>query len=102
MGGQGEMVMAAPNNNNVRLDRIEEKIDKLSEAMISIARAEEKLVNMEQKYAAQYERLNRFSEKLDAMEKAVIANSQTVNNIVKLFWIVVVAAVGAIISQIYM
>ena len=36
-----------------RLDRIESKIDKLSEAMITVARAEEKLISMEQKYAAQ-------------------------------------------------
>ncbi len=30
-----------------RLDRIEEKIDKLSEAIISLARAEEKIHNLE-------------------------------------------------------
>lgn len=85
-----------------RLDRIEEKLDKLSEAMVSIARAEEKLFAMESKYASQYDRMNRFSEKLDHIERTVVANSQTVNNIIKLFWLVVAAAIAATVSQIYM
>ena len=87
---------------NNRLDRIEEKLDKLGEAMVSIARAEEKLIAMESKYASQYDRMNRFSEKLDHIERTVVANSQTVNNIIKLFWLVVAAVVAATISQIYM
>jgi hypothetical protein len=33
--------------NNVRLDRIEEKIDRMADAMISIARAEEKILAIE-------------------------------------------------------
>lgn len=85
-----------------RLDRIEGKLDKLSEAMVSIARAEEKLIAMESKYASQYNRMNRFSEKIDHIERTVVANTQTVNNIIKLFWLVVAAAVAAGISQIYM
>ena len=52
-----------------RLDRIEEKIDKLTDAMVTIARAEEKLVNMEQKYSAQYDRMNKFSENLMLLKR---------------------------------
>ncbi len=88
--------------SNTRLDRIEAKIDKLADAMVSVARAEEKLISMEQKYGAQYERLNKLSGKIDELEKVVITNSTTVNNINKLFWIVIVAAVGAIASNILM
>ena len=76
-----------------RLDRIEEKIDKLTDAMVTIARAEEKLVNMEQKYSAQYDRMNKFSEKLDALEKITSENSQTVYTINKLFWVALIAVV---------
>ena len=43
-----------------RLTRIEEKIDKLSEAMISIARAEEKLIAIETAHQNQYKRINRL------------------------------------------
>ena len=85
-----------------RLDRIEAKIDKLSDAMITIARAEEKLISMEQKYASQYDRMNRFSEKLDELERLVMQNATTVNTINKLFWIAIIAMSGAIATNILM
>lgn len=88
--------------DNNRLDRIESKIDKLSEAMITIARAEEKLVSMEQKYTAQYERLNRFSEKLDELERIVTKNAATVTTINKLFWIAIISMAGAIATNLWM
>jgi len=85
-----------------RLDRIEAKIDKLTDAMISVARAEEKLVNMEQKYAAQYDRMNKFSEKLDELERIVTTNAATVQTINKLFWVAIIAMAGAIATNILM
>jgi len=85
-----------------RLDRIEEKIDKLNDSMVTIARTEEKLVNIEQKYSAQYDRMNKFSEKLDALEKLTSENSQTVNTINKLFWVALIAVVGAIATNLLM
>jgi len=88
--------------SNPRLDRIEAKIDKLADAMISVARAEEKLVSMEQKYAAQYDRMNKFSEKLDDLERIVTQNAATVNTINKLFWVAIIAMAGAIATNILM
>lgn len=85
-----------------RLDRIEEKIDKLSDAMISLARAEEKLIQIEKTNHASYERMNRFSEKLDQLESVVTKNNQTVTIINKLFWAVIVTIIGAVASQIWM
>ena len=85
-----------------RLDRIEAKIDKLTDAMVSVARAEEKLVNMEQKYAAQYDRMNKFSEKLDELERIVTTNAATVNTINKLFWVAIISMAGAIATNILM
>ena len=85
-----------------RLNRIEIKIDKLADAMVSIATAEVKLVNMEQKYSAQYERMNRFSEKLDALEKVTTENAQTVTTINKMFWIALIAVAGAIATNLLM
>jgi hypothetical protein len=61
--------------NETRLNRIEDKIDKLPDAMVLIARTDEKLISMEQKYAAQYDRMNRFSQKLDDIEKLVETNN---------------------------
>ena len=87
---------------STRLDRIEDKIDKLAEAMVAIARAEEKLSGMEQKYMAQYDRMNRFSEKLDTIEDAVRANASTVMMINKVIGGAVIAIVGALVTQYFM
>ena len=85
-----------------RLDRIEEKLDKLADAMIAMARAEEKLIALEQKYAAQYDRMNKFSEKLDKIETTVNSNGFTVQTISRLFWIAIVAVIGSIVTNIWM
>jgi hypothetical protein len=82
-----------------RLDRIEVKIDKLSDAMISLARAEEKLIAIEQNNHSNSERLNRFSAKLDDIEKKVDDNARTVQIINRLFWIVAVAIASVVVSQ---
>lgn len=89
-------------SDDSRLDRIEAKIDKLTDAMITVARAEEKLLNLEQKYSASYDRMNKFSSKLDNLEKIVTENSATVNTINKLFWIALIAMAGAIATNILM
>jgi tetrahydromethanopterin S-methyltransferase subunit G len=94
--------MATPSNDNARLDRIEDKIDKLSVAMVSIARAEEKLIAIEQKYSAQYDRMNKFSGKLDDIEAKVTQNASTVMMINKVIGIAVVAIIGALASQYFM
>lgn len=88
-----------PESQVKRLDRIEEKIDKLSDAMISLARAEEKLIAIEQNNHANFERLNRFSAKLDDIEKKVDNNARTVAIINRLFWIVAVAMSSIVLSQ---
>jgi tetrahydromethanopterin S-methyltransferase subunit G len=82
-----------------RLDRIEEKIDKMTDAMISLARAEEKLIAIEQNNHANFERLNRFSAKLDDIEKKVDDNARTVQVINRLFWIVAVAMSSVVVTQ---
>ena len=94
--------MATPSNDNTRLDRIEDKIDKLSLAMVSIARAEEKLIAMESKYSAQYDRMNKFSNKLDDIEAKVTANASTVMMINKVIGAAVLAIVGALATQYFM
>lgn len=87
---------------DTRLDRIEGKLDKLADAMISLARAEEKIEAMSEEHEKQYERINRLSAKIDEIERIVLDNQRTVNLISKLFWVVVVAATGAIATNIWM
>jgi len=52
-----------------RLDRIEEKLDKLSDVVVSIARFEEKMDAYNEYRERSWERMNKFSEKLDTIEK---------------------------------
>ena len=82
-----------------RLDRIEEKIDKLSDAMISLARAEEKLIAIEKNNHANFERMNRFSAKLDHIEKKVDDNAKTIQIINRLFWLGVTTIAAVLVSQ---
>ena len=63
------MMAETPATNAKRLDRIEEKLDKLTDAMISMARAEEKINGLQDDHDKMYERINRLSQKLDTIEK---------------------------------
>lgn len=72
-----------------RLDRLEQKIDKLADAMVALARTEEKIFALEADRKNMTERVNRHSEKLDTLSDAVKENSRVTSNIVKLTWIIV-------------
>lgn len=85
-----------------RLNRIEEKIDRLSEAMIALARAEEKLVAIEKNNHNNFDRMNRFSQKLDDIEKKVDDNARTVAIINKVVYLISVAVIGAIVNYFWM
>lgn len=87
---------------SVRLSRIEEKLDKLTDAMVSIARAEEKMTGLKEDHDRMYERVNRLSQKLDEIEKKVDDNARVVGVINKLFWVALVALSGSIAAQIWM
>ena len=88
--------------NSDRLNRIEEKIDKMAEAIMLMARFEEKLDNYEKYRDESWARMNRFSEKLDRIEKKVDENAHTVGLINKLFWVAIIAFAGAVAAQIWM
>lgn len=61
-----------------RLARIEDKIDKLSDAMIDLARAEEKLINIDKANSQHFERMNHFSKRMDEIEDVVNEQGKTV------------------------
>ena len=87
---------------NKRLDRIEEKLDKMGEVIIAIARFEEKMDAYNEYRERSWERMNKFSEKLDNIDKKVDDNCRTVQTINKLFWIALVAIAGSIAAQLWM
>jgi len=91
--------MARQPTTSDRLQRIEEKVDKLAEAMISLARAEEKIGTLMNDHEKMHERLNRFSQKLDDVQRTVDENARTVSIINKLFWAVITAIAIGLASQ---
>jgi len=56
-------------NTDSRLHRIEEKLDRLADAMVAMARAEEKINALQDDHDKMYERLNRLSQKIDDISK---------------------------------
>ena len=89
-------------STGTRLDRIESKLDQLTEAMVAMARAEEKLSSLKQDHDRAFERMNRLSQKLDEIQAKVDDNAHTVQVINKLFWVAVVAVAGSIAAQVWM
>ena len=89
-------------NIDQRLDRIESKMDKLAEALVTIARFEEKMEAHNKYREDSWERMNKFSNKLDTIEKKCDENAHTVGVINKLFWIFTAVAASAIAAQIWM
>ena len=94
--------MAQKETTESRLDRIETKIDKLADAMISLARAEEKIIALQDDHENMRERLNKLSVKLDEIQKAVDDNSRTVGIINKVVYVAVAAAIGTYVTHVWM
>ena len=84
-----------------RLDRIEDKIDKMSDVIISLARAEERIITMAEFDKQQGEQLLNLINRVDRLEILVRDNASTVNVINKLFWIVIVTSVTAITGMLF-
>ena len=85
-----------------RLERIEEKMDKMSDVLVSLARFEEKMDAYNEYRERSWDRMNKFSQKLDVIEKMCDDNARTVQTINKLFWIAIIAISGSIAAQLWM
>ena len=79
--------------DNFRLDRIERKIDKLADAVISLARAEEKLVSLEKEQNVVIFKVNSLEKKVDETEKSLLKVDSSVKFASKIFWFVLSAVI---------
>jgi hypothetical protein len=84
-----------------RFDRIEVKIDQMSEAIIALARAEEKIVTLADIGKQQGSQILTLINRVDTLETLVRQNASTVSVINKLFWIVIAAAATAITGMLF-
>jgi hypothetical protein len=76
---------------DVRFDRIEKKIDILSETVVALARAEEKLIGLERVNTTILSTLMKLDERLSAQELVQFQLSSTYSNFSKVFWSVLTA-----------
>lgn len=86
---------------NARLDRIEEKIDRLAETVISLARAEEKLVSLENDKKFLMDRMIKTEDKVDGIERKLDETAVTVRVINRLFWIAISVTAAAWVGQMF-
>jgi chromosome segregation ATPase len=70
--------------------------------MISLARAEEKILSLQGDHENMRERLNKLSVKLDEIQKSVDDNARTISLINKVVYAAMVAVVGAYVAHMWM
>ena len=86
----------ARETQSARLDRIEEKIDKLADAVIALARAEEKIHTLTAFSKQQSEQIQSIINRIDKIELAVNNNANTVGVINRIFWVILVGLISAV------
>lgn len=78
-----------------RLEKIEDKIDKLSEAVVSIARIEERVTTVLKQNDRFFDRIERLENRVDLVETHAAASQKTVAFAERFMWVTIAAAVGA-------
>lgn len=78
-----------------RLERIEQKLDEMSKAIVSLARMEERMVTLFKRMDSYDDTQNKLSDRVSKIEKVSGADGVTLRFLERIFWIVVTAAVTA-------
>ena len=79
---------------DARLERIEKKLDEMGEAIIALARMEERMVSLFKRMDSYDKSQTRNIERLEKLEKVQGVNGQTLRFAERVFWIIISAAVG--------
>jgi len=93
--------MTMNKGESTRLDRIEEKIDKLADAVVSIARAEEKLSGLESLNIEQHRQLQDLDERMRQVETKVHDVETSMGVLNKIFWIALTALITGSVAMIF-
>lgn len=89
-----------------RLERIEDKVDKMADTIVALARVEEKIVGLEQtnstlvrRMVSVDESLARIQDRMVGIELKQTLDGNTLYGLRKFFWILVSAIVGGAIMM---
>lgn len=77
-----------------RFDRLEQKIDKLTDAVTKIVRVEEQIASNNRRMDAVEERLNRHSKDLDSIAELARKNEGVARVADKVFWLILAGFVS--------
>jgi len=80
-----------------RLEKIEEKLDRLADAVVSIARIEERVATVLRQNDRFFIRMDKIEQRLDDVESQSDVNSNTERFIERFMWIVVAAGIGLLV-----
>ena len=83
-----------------RLGRIEQKLDKLTEAVSQIARVEEQILSVFKRMDRHEKRLDDQEDDIQQLTSEVLANSGSVKNAERFFWIAVSACVSVLVYMV--
>ena len=86
-------------SEETRLERIETKLDQMSEAIVSLARMEERMVTLFKRmdtYDGQQEKLD---DRMSKLEKLSGADGITLKFLERIFWIVATAGITAYVMH---
>ena len=85
-------------NEKTRLDRIEEKIDKMADAIIALARAEEKITVQEDSTRIILKRMVDQDDRLRLIERDLSHVEDTTRTIKSVVWTITTAIIGSIVA----
>ena len=80
-----------------RLDKLDSKIDKLADAIVAIARIEERVTTVLKQNDRFIMRMDRLENRVETVEQKAIANSKGINMFERLFWIGISAIASIIV-----
>ena len=78
-----------------RLERIEQKLDEMSKAIVSLARMEERMVTLFKRMDSYDDAQDKLSDRVSRIEKVSGADGVTLRFLERIFWIVATAGITA-------
>lgn len=82
--------------DELRLGRIEAKLDKLSDAVVSMARMEERMVTLFKRMESYDSYQKKLNDRVDELEEISQGRGHLLRFFERVFWIVLTAGVGSV------
>ena len=77
-----------------RLSRMETKIDKLSEAVVAMARMEERMITVFKRLDMSDDAWKKYDDRINEIERKALIRGQKIAFAERIFWMILTGAVG--------